>query len=402
MVARLLCLILFAMAALPLCAQTATVAGGGSNTTTAGFISVSIGQTADGYAVDGNWYDGQGVQQPYCNTRFDTLVAAVCQHQPYTNYGFSLPADSTATAGTFFFSRRLFTAEGCDSVVTLALTVHANTTGTDVQTACDSYTWIDGIIYPASSDDPQITLRNSHGCDSTVSLHLTIGHSSVSSTTAQASQQYQWRGRTLTESGVYSDTLAIPNAEGCDSVLQLTLSLIPDAPIPIIYCFSRRLIMVDHYPNGENTPRINYRAYRWFHDGTLVPLATSDHLYNRIDRQYLPLSGCYYVEVPAEASATYWVRSNVLCIVGDDDDIRSTSLSVYPNPAASHGSVAIVITESEPESTILLHDAYGRTLYSGPAIDGEHTLPVDISTGIYTVSLRSPQGELVSCKLIVR
>lgn len=150
---RLFCLILFTMAALPLCAQTATVAGGGSSTTAAGFISVSIGQTADGYAADGNWYDGQGVQQPYCITRFDTLVADVCQHQSYTNGGFTIPADRTAAAGTFFFTQRLYTSEGCDSVVTLILTVHANTTGTDVQTACDSYTWIDGNTYTASSNN---------------------------------------------------------------------------------------------------------------------------------------------------------------------------------------------------------------------------------------------------------
>ena len=390
------------MAALPLCAQTATVAGGGSSTTAAGFISVSIGQTADGYAADGNWYDGQGVQQPYCITRFDTLVADVCQHQSYTNGGFTIPADSTAATGTFIFTQRLYTAEGCDSVVTLILTVHANTTGTDVQTACDSYTWIDGNTYTASSNNSQFTLQNLHNCDSIVTLHLTILHSSVSSTSAQASQRYQWRGRTLTESGIYSDTLVGANAEGCDSVLQLTLSLITDAPVPVIYCFSRRLIMVDHYPDGETSRRVNYSAYRWYHDGALVPLATSDNIYNRVDGQYRPLSGCYYVEVPSDASRTYWVRSNVLCVVGDANDLRTPSLAVYPNPATSHSTVAALIIDSDPESTLLLHDTYGRLLYSSPVADGEHLLPVDIATGIYTVSLRSPQREIVSCKLIIR
>jgi hypothetical protein len=39
---------------------------------------------------------------------------------------------------------------GCDSIVTLNLTINNVVTGTDVQTACNSYTWIDGITYNAS------------------------------------------------------------------------------------------------------------------------------------------------------------------------------------------------------------------------------------------------------------
>ena len=34
-----------------------------------------------------------------------------------------------------------------DSTVTLDLTITNSNTGTDVQTACDSYTWIDGNTY---------------------------------------------------------------------------------------------------------------------------------------------------------------------------------------------------------------------------------------------------------------
>jgi len=63
---------------------------------------------------------------------------------------------------------------GCDSVMTITVTINNSNTGTDVQTACDSYTWIDGNTYTASTDTPTYTLSNAGGCDSVVTLNLTI------------------------------------------------------------------------------------------------------------------------------------------------------------------------------------------------------------------------------------
>src|SRR5690606_15723709 len=64
----------------------------------------------------------------------------------------------------------LANAIGCDSIVTLNLTIIKSTTGTDVQTACDSYTWIDGQTYTASNNSATWTLVNAAGCDSIVTL----------------------------------------------------------------------------------------------------------------------------------------------------------------------------------------------------------------------------------------
>jgi hypothetical protein len=45
---------------------------------------------------------------------------------------------------------------------------------TDTQIACESYQWIDGITYNASTTAPTFTYTNEDGCDSVVSLNLTI------------------------------------------------------------------------------------------------------------------------------------------------------------------------------------------------------------------------------------
>ena len=49
--------------------------------------------------------------------------------------------------------------EGCDSVVTLDLTI-LNNTGIDTQTHCDSYIWIDGNEYTSSNNTATFTLTN--------------------------------------------------------------------------------------------------------------------------------------------------------------------------------------------------------------------------------------------------
>ncbi|PKP20242.1 MAG: hypothetical protein CVU06_10725, partial [Bacteroidetes bacterium HGW-Bacteroidetes-22] len=74
-----------------------------------------------------------------------------------------------------------------------------NTAGTDVITACDSYTWINGITYTASNYAATDTLTNVAGCDSVVTLNLTIPTIDVSVTntsptlTASATDaEYQW------------------------------------------------------------------------------------------------------------------------------------------------------------------------------------------------------------------
>ena len=74
---------------------------------------------------------------------------------------------------------------GCDSIVTLNLTINQSTTGKDILTACDSITWIDGINYLASNDTATYILTNSVGCDSVVTLDLTI-HNSIATTDSLA------------------------------------------------------------------------------------------------------------------------------------------------------------------------------------------------------------------------
>jgi gliding motility-associated-like protein len=63
---------------------------------------------------------------------------------------------------------------GCDSTITINLTINNSNSGIDSKTACDSYTWIDGNTYTESTNSSTFTLQNVSGCDSVVTLNLTI------------------------------------------------------------------------------------------------------------------------------------------------------------------------------------------------------------------------------------
>ncbi len=99
--------------------------------------------------------------------------------------------------------------------------------GFDVQTACDSYTWIDGITYTSSNNSAQFNLLNAalNGCDSLVNLNLTLNISSNSIQYQTELDNYTWpiNGQTYTQSGTY--IAVIPNAAGCDSIITLDLTM---------------------------------------------------------------------------------------------------------------------------------------------------------------------------------
>ena len=74
------------------------------------------------------------------------------------------------------------------------------TSSTDTQSACDSYTWVDGNTYITSNNSATYTTSNAAGCDSTITLNLTISPTPDNSitqnggslTATQTGATYQW------------------------------------------------------------------------------------------------------------------------------------------------------------------------------------------------------------------
>ena len=119
------------------------------------------------------------------------------------------------------FIDTLISLYGCDSIVALDLTINNTTYGTDTQVACDSYVWIDGISYTTNNNTATYILTNFQGCDSIVTLDLTINSSYNHLETIISCGFYNWNGNNYNQSGFYIDSLQ--SIDGCDSVVMLSL-----------------------------------------------------------------------------------------------------------------------------------------------------------------------------------
>jgi len=114
---------------------------------------------------------------------------------------------------------------------------------------CDSYEW-NGTLYSASGTYTWIG-SNAVGCDSTVTLDLTINDSyslSVDSTILDTDLPFTWNGIEFLDSGTDSATLS--TVSGCDSVVTMNVTVTTTVSIieePITFETA-----IDLYPNPVN------------------------------------------------------------------------------------------------------------------------------------------------------
>ena len=89
------------------------------------------------------------------------------------------------------------TSAGLRDIFIQKLSQCSPTTGTDVITACEPYAWIDGNTYATNNNAATWTLTNAGGCDSVVTLDLTINQPTTGDTAAVVCNSFDWYGNTL-------------------------------------------------------------------------------------------------------------------------------------------------------------------------------------------------------------
>ncbi|MEY3051227.1 MAG: hypothetical protein RLY31_1012, partial [Bacteroidota bacterium] len=151
---------------------------------------------------------------------FETVNTSICQGESYSFNG-----NSYSVAGTYVDT--LTAANGCDSVVTLQLTVQPNVTASETASICQGESFsFNGNSYSVAGTYVD-TLTATNGCDSVFTLQLTVLPSANQSETAVICQgeSYSFNGNSYSVAGTYVDTLTAAN--GCDSVVTLQLTVLP-------------------------------------------------------------------------------------------------------------------------------------------------------------------------------
>ena len=155
--------------------------------------------------------------------------ANICQNElPYT-WRDTVFAEGTVS-GDYVFNRS--TVNGCDSIVTLTLTVNPSYTQSEIKTICQvelPYTWRDTVFAEGTVSGDYVFNRSSvNGCDSIVTLHLTVNPNNEyydNPVTFCEGGSYVWNGQTITQSGIYTDT--VDNDFGCYDVFKVVVTVNP-------------------------------------------------------------------------------------------------------------------------------------------------------------------------------
>jgi hypothetical protein len=299
---------------------------------------------------------------------------------------YTWPANGQTYTSSGVYTATLTNAQGCDSTVTLNLTLNASTTSATTMTACNSYTWpANGQTY-TSSGVHTATLTNAQGCDSTVTLNLTLNASTTSAATMTACNSYTWpaNGQTYTSSGVHTATLT--NAQGCDSTVTLNLTIHPSptvslAPLPDTLCTTAGLQALNGSPSGGT------------YSGTSVTGSQFDPATAGVGMHTLTYS---YTDGSNCTDADTMVVVVEVC-TGLEHALFA-QIKLYPNP--NHGTFSI--SGLPPGCEIEVWSAWGQKLFAHVA--DETVLEVrlgGVSKGTYLVKIAS-NGQHILRKIVVQ
>jgi hypothetical protein len=358
-----------------------------------------------------------------------SISRSICQGS-----SFVFGTQTLTAAGTYY--NTVPNVAGCDSVVTLNLTVNPVLTSSISRSICQGSSFVFGTQTLTTGGTYYDTVPNAAGCDSVVTLNLTVNPvsaSSISSSICQGSS-FVFGTQTLTSDGIYTDT--VPNAAGCDSVVTLNLTVNPQPLTPTIsrldsnslctgsfvilkvneignsYLWSNgrttRSIIVTNSGNytvtstnalncvsgvsapfalnfdttfcipvitrfGDSlTTQIIAASYYWYRNGILLLSANNEKTIA------FPGPGTYTVQGVITGRGLGSL-SAPLIINGIEDKITS-KISIYPNPANSHFTIEV----SNP-TTVQVLNALGQVVITQKVVGTTEINTSMLPSGLYTV-----------------
>lgn len=318
------------------------------------------------------------------------------------------------------------TETGCDKTVSITVAVNEATFGTDVVTACDSYTWIDEQTYTESTTEPIFVLENANGCDSIVTLNLTILHSVAITeevSICPSELPYEYNGEQYTEAGTYEIFLETENH--CDSIVTLVLNVYEGAyeTINVDVCeYDMPYIFDDStlnetgtytfvYPNSpcdsvvtvvlnvHERPEISVSQTATSNEITITAEGASNYLWENGET-----SASITIEA---ANDTLWVigYSEYQCtdtaevIINDLSSVNGieTTINVYPVP-----SNGIIFVEGDNINSLEVLDISGKLIKKSVPTSTVTEIDMDVPSGEYMLRIETTNGILTHKILVIK
>jgi gliding motility-associated-like protein len=240
---------------------------------------------------------------------FSTITTSICQGQNYLGY-----TTTGAHADT------LVAANGCDSIRTINLTVIPYSHSTINKSICQGNSYL-GYTNTGTFVDTLFNAAAS-GCDSIRTINLTVKAKTFAIITTAICQGQSYLGNTAT--GNYTDT--IPNAAGCDSIITLHLTV---NPLPIVKTNNDTTICKGTSFQVNTTGAI---TYSWSPStGLAFPDNTSDPIINTTTPIRYIVTG---IANNCPASDTLNIGINPIPVVYKSNDVticKDSSTRIYAN-----------------------------------------------------------------------
>ena len=275
-----------------------------------------------------------------------------------------------------------FASNGYMDVFILKLSQCASSTGTDVITTCDSYTWIDGNTYTASNNMATFNFAGgaANGCDSLVTLNLTINN--AAGTDVQTTcNTYDWiDGNTYTSSNDTATFNIVDGAaNGCDSLVTLFLTL-------------NTVDVTITTTDASITSNATGASYQWLDCNNSYAVITGDTTQSFT----ASVNGDYAVAV-TENGCTDTSACITISAVGIVETPLFNSVSIFPNP--NQGLLNVDLGDLKNVS-IKVTSASGQLIYEEENINASiHQFELKETPGVYILEVSS-QGEIQQYKLV--
>ena len=301
-------------------------------------------------------------------------------------------------------------ASGCDSIVTLHLTVfHPQHTALTV-TECGSYTWTagDGQTHTTSGNYLH-SHTDANGCTHVETLHLTIHDPQHTALTVSECGSYTWTagdGQTYTTSGTYLHSHT--DANGCTQVdtLHLTIHNPQHTSITVSTCDSYVWNGISYTTSGDHTFS-HYDAGGCLQVDTLhltihhpqyseFTVAIPDSCYTWNGTEYCE-NGDFSQTMTDQFGCDSTVTLHLTLRVGVTQYDEQFDITIYPNPTSS-----ILYIESGAQiSQLHLYNAFGQKIKSRIVNGTNGSLDLsDLATGTYYIRVETDKGVVV--KKVIR
>jgi uncharacterized protein YjdB len=257
---------------------------------------------------------------------------------------------------------------GCSATTTVSVQGPVNALPQQV-TACLSYLW-NGQTYSQSGTYTD-TLQTVVGCDSIITLNLTITNSITGPTTQQnACGPYTWNGQTYTQSGTY--TYNGTTANGCDSSATLVLT-IDQAPSNAQVSLNQGTFTVTAQ-NASN--------FAW------MDCATNTLIPGETNATFTPTISGSYAAVVSNACGSDTTTCEPIEVQGISE-MDSELIVVYPNPSTGIFTVA---SKGSIIQEVVLYSVNGELIWRNANNSQEITIDLsEYARGTYLLQASTNQ-----------